>query len=86
MSLPPGQVPVQGQVVHLTGRASPQFLRESILFQVTHVEPSSVDASRGRPSTRAGWLYLTGWELDCHRRHRASRTVLVNASGLLVRR
>lgn len=84
--LPPGQVPTAGQVVHLTGRASPQFLRESILFQVTQVEPSSVDASRGRSPNRAGWLYLTGWELDRHRQQRTPRTVLVNASGLLIRR
>lgn len=84
--LPAGQVPSAGEVVHLTGRASPQFARESILLQVVKVEPSSVDASRGRSPGRAGWLYLTGWELDHNRRHRAERTVLVNAAGLLVRR
>ncbi len=86
IALAQGEVPIPGQVVHLTGRASPQFLRESILLQVTEVEPSSVDASRGRSSDRAGWLYLTGWELDHNRHQRAVRTVLVNAAGLLVRR
>jgi hypothetical protein len=85
MALQPGQVPLPGQVVHLTERASPQFARESILLQVSGVEPSSVDASRGRPAARAGWLYLTGWELDHNCRHRGERTVLVRAAGLLVR-
>lgn len=85
-TLPTGQVPSIGEIVHLTGQASPQFARESILLQVAKVEPSSVDASRGRSSARAGWLYLTGWELDHNRRHRFERCVLVRASGLLVRR
>lgn len=84
--LPAGQVPDVGEIVHLTGRASPQFAHDSILLQVTKVEPSSVDASRGRSTAAAGWLYLTGWELDRNRRHRVERCVLVSAAGLLVRR
>ena len=85
VALPPGEVPTQGQIVYLTGRASPQFSRESILLQVAKVEPSSVDASRGRSTDQASWLYLTGWELDNNRRHRSARTVLVSADGVLVR-
>lgn len=84
-ALPPGEIPLAGQIVHLTGQASPQFARESLLLQVTKVESSSVDASRGRTPGRAGWLYLTGWELDNNCRHRTVRTVLVNTAGLLVR-
>lgn len=84
-ALAQGEVPTAGQIVHLTGAASPQFTRESILLQVTDVEPSSVDASRGRRLDRASWLYLTGWELDRNRRHRLARTVLVRAAGLRVR-
>ena len=84
-TLPPGMVPAAGQIVHLTGSASPQFARESILFQIGKVEASSVDASRGRAPDRAGWLYLTGWELDNNRRHRHERTVLVRADGVMVR-
>jgi hypothetical protein len=80
-----GEVPTAGQVVYLTGEASPQFATRPVLFQVAGVEPSSVDASRGRAPATAGWLYLSGWELDQRMRHALERTVLVRAAGLLVR-
>lgn len=83
--LGPGRVPAPGQVVHLTAEASPQFASHSVLLQVVEVEPSSVDASRGRPASDAEWLYLSGWELDHRLRHSVERTVLVRAAGVLVR-
>lgn len=83
--LAPGTAPIPGQVVYLTGDASPQFASNPLLLLVGSVEPSSVDASRGRTPAESRWLYLTGWELDTQLRRTRQRTLLACAAGVLVR-
>ncbi len=81
-----GAVPLPGQTVRLTGRASPQFREESIDFLVTSpAQPSSVDAIQCRTASSATWILLTGWELNTRgQRVLLRREVAVRASGVEV--
>ncbi len=57
-------VPVPGQIVYLTDRASPQFVAGSIRLLITaESKPSTVDARQGHSARNAAWLALTGYEL-----------------------
>lgn len=68
VSFPNGQlgcVPVPGQVVTLSGAASPEFKDRPVRILVTApTEPSSVDAAAGRGAANSTWVLVTGWELN----------------------
>jgi hypothetical protein len=60
-----GCVPVAGQVVLLSGAASPEFRDRPVRILVTApTEPSSVDAAAGRGAATSTWVLVTGWELN----------------------
>ena len=80
-----GIVPQPGQVVQLTGDASPEFRDRPIRLLVTEAPlPSTVDAAQGRPAERAAWLLLTGWELGPRGQRVVQRTVSVRTAGVSV--
>jgi hypothetical protein len=80
-----GAIPLPGQTVYLGREASPQFRAAPIRMMTTEpAQPSSVDLAAGRDLHHAGWLLLTGWELDGRGRRTILRTVSVRRMGLII--
>ncbi|GAA4200608.1 hypothetical protein [Actinocatenispora rupis] len=79
-------VPVPGQVVYLTDKASPQFVNSPIRLLITaNAEPSTVDERQGHTAVDSAWLALTGWELDQHgKRVRHRDHVAAYKDGIIV--
>jgi len=57
-------VPVPGQVVYLTDKASPRFATRPVRLLITaESAPAALDARQGHTPADAAWLVLTGREL-----------------------
>jgi hypothetical protein len=79
-------VPLPGQTVYLTDRASPCFVGHPMrLLIAAETTPSKWDDRRGRSAQDAAWLSLTGYELDPYgRRLHLRRHVSVYAPGIVL--
>jgi hypothetical protein len=72
-----GCVPVPGQVVMLSGAASPEFRDCPVRILVTApTEPSSVDAAAGHGAATSVWVLVTGWELNARGARVLLRTLI----------
>lgn len=81
-----GVIPLPGQIVRLSAKASPEFRNEPIEFLVTSpAQPSSVDLIQHRSAASATWILLTGWQLNTRgQRFLLREQVPVRASGVEV--
>ena len=80
-----GAIPASGQTVYLGKEASPQFRANPIRLTLTEpAQPSSIDVAAGRSLQHAGWLMLTGWELDPRGRRTIHRSVTARRMGLII--
>jgi hypothetical protein len=79
-------VPLPGQTVYLTDRASPRFASHPVRLLITaETTPSEWDDRRGRSARDAAWLSLTGYELDPRgRRLHLREHVSVYAPGIVL--
>ena len=62
-----------GQVLHVTSRASVQFVMRPILFRLIRVKDITAPV---------GWVYLDGYELDASGKAVERREILVQPAGL----
>jgi hypothetical protein len=79
-------VPLPGQTVYLTDRASPRFTGCPMRLLITaETTPSDWDDRRGRSARDAAWLSLTGYELDPRgQRLHLREHVSVYAAGIVL--
>lgn len=79
-------VPIPGQTVYLTDKASPQFGPRPVRLLITEEsKPSTVDARQGHTAAAATWLAITGYELGPRGRRLIYREDLaVYAPGIIL--
>jgi hypothetical protein len=79
-------VPIPGQTVYLTDKASTQIGTRPVRLLITEEsKPSAAEAYEGRSTATANWLAIAGYELGpCGERLRPRHDLVVYAPAIVI--